>query len=556
MLHELRVENLLLIERAELRLAPGLNVLTGETGAGKTVLAHALDLLLGGRARAGIVRPGRRRGLRRGRLRPARRAARRARELIAPGRRGARAGPARERRGAHARLRSTDARAAVADLRDVAAGLIVFYGQHEHRKLTLGLGAARAARRRLRAGAGRAARRASPSCTRACATLEGVAGRAARARRRPGPRARPARVRARRDRGRPTPPRRRRPSSRRGASGCATSRRCGRPRSAAPRRSRPTRRGVAGAAGRGRRGARRRRGRRPGARRRSRSAGARWPSRREDLAAELRGYGEGLEAEPGELDVVEERLAVLDRLKRKHGGTIALVLEHADGLPRAARRARPAPRSRSSARPAELAAARAELGRRAARAARPRAWRPRQALAAAVRERLARAGDGGRRRSTIAVEPREEPAATGRRRRSSSSSPPTRACPPAPLRDIASGGELSRVMLALMGVANDGSQATLVFDEVDAGHRRRHGARGRRAAARPGRGPAGRLHHPPAADRLAGGPPLLDRQGRRPRARPHHGAARWRARRSSPSSCGCSARGTTTWRPAATPRSC
>ena len=36
----------------------GLNVLTGETGAGKTVLAHALDLLLGGRSRAGIVRPG------------------------------------------------------------------------------------------------------------------------------------------------------------------------------------------------------------------------------------------------------------------------------------------------------------------------------------------------------------------------------------------------------------------------------------------------------------------------------------------------------------------
>src|SRR5260221_4787911 len=58
MLLELRVENLLLIERARLDLAPGLNVLTGETGAGKTVLAHALDLLLGGRARSGIVRPG------------------------------------------------------------------------------------------------------------------------------------------------------------------------------------------------------------------------------------------------------------------------------------------------------------------------------------------------------------------------------------------------------------------------------------------------------------------------------------------------------------------
>jgi DNA repair protein RecN (Recombination protein N) len=50
-LHELRIENLLLIERAELRFAGGLNAITGETGAGKTILAHALDLLMGGRAR-------------------------------------------------------------------------------------------------------------------------------------------------------------------------------------------------------------------------------------------------------------------------------------------------------------------------------------------------------------------------------------------------------------------------------------------------------------------------------------------------------------------------
>lgn len=58
MLCELNVENLLLIERAQLRFAAGLNVLTGETGAGKTVLAHALDLLLGGRVGANLVRPG------------------------------------------------------------------------------------------------------------------------------------------------------------------------------------------------------------------------------------------------------------------------------------------------------------------------------------------------------------------------------------------------------------------------------------------------------------------------------------------------------------------
>ena len=58
MLLELRIENLLLIERAELRLGPGLNAITGETGAGKTVLAHSLDLLMGGKARTQVVRPG------------------------------------------------------------------------------------------------------------------------------------------------------------------------------------------------------------------------------------------------------------------------------------------------------------------------------------------------------------------------------------------------------------------------------------------------------------------------------------------------------------------
>ena len=58
MLRELRIENLLLIERAELRLGGGLNAITGETGTGKTVLAHSLDLLMGGKARPQIVRPG------------------------------------------------------------------------------------------------------------------------------------------------------------------------------------------------------------------------------------------------------------------------------------------------------------------------------------------------------------------------------------------------------------------------------------------------------------------------------------------------------------------
>ena len=46
-LHRLRIENLVLIREAELELSPGLNAITGETGAGKTILAQALGLLLG-----------------------------------------------------------------------------------------------------------------------------------------------------------------------------------------------------------------------------------------------------------------------------------------------------------------------------------------------------------------------------------------------------------------------------------------------------------------------------------------------------------------------------
>ena len=56
MLTEITVENVALIEEATLELTPGLNAVTGETGAGKTLLATALQLLLGGRARADAVR--------------------------------------------------------------------------------------------------------------------------------------------------------------------------------------------------------------------------------------------------------------------------------------------------------------------------------------------------------------------------------------------------------------------------------------------------------------------------------------------------------------------
>lgn len=58
MLLELKVQNLAIIESIEIRFAPGLNVLTGETGAGKSILLAALDLLLGGRSDKDLIRTG------------------------------------------------------------------------------------------------------------------------------------------------------------------------------------------------------------------------------------------------------------------------------------------------------------------------------------------------------------------------------------------------------------------------------------------------------------------------------------------------------------------
>src|ERR687889_2554225 len=136
MLLELRIENLLLIHRAELRPGPGLNAITGETGAGKTVLAHALDLLLGGKPRAGIVRPGASEAYVEGvfalpaTLRDSLddRLPEDADELVL-----ARRVSPEGRTRAYVGGRSATA----ADLAELGGALLSFYGQHEHRRLTL-----------------------------------------------------------------------------------------------------------------------------------------------------------------------------------------------------------------------------------------------------------------------------------------------------------------------------------------------------------------------------------------------------------------------------------
>jgi DNA repair protein RecN (Recombination protein N) len=468
-LHELRVENLLLIERAELRLAPGLNVLTGETGAGKTVLAHALDLLLGGKARPGIVRPGAREAYVEGvfdlpdalRAELGERLPEDAEEVVL-----ARRVSAEGRTRALVNGRS----ASVTDLRELAEPLIAFYGQHEHRRLTL----ASSQLEVLDAACGprQAERRAAAAA--AAGEVRALEAALDELRERGGSREREldlieyelreieeadpseaeeTALRAERDRLRHVEALR---AAALGAVGA-----------------------VAGDGEGGADGA----GAALGAAARELDAlqgvdaeldglAERWRSvvvEAEDLAAELRGYAEGLDAEPGRIDIVEERLAVLDRLARKHGGSVAAVLAHAEGC-RARRDELLGAEEALDGATAGLERARAGLERQAAalRAARVKAA---PKLAAQVRERLeALAMEGAA--FEIALTERE-PGPTGADSVEFLIAP-NAGVPAAPLRETASGGEMSRVMLAIMAARAEaggtaGAGATLVFDEVDAG---------------------------------------------------------------------------------------
>jgi DNA repair protein RecN (Recombination protein N) len=58
MLTELRIQDYAVIDRLAVQLGPGLNALTGETGAGKSIIVGALSLILGERASAEVVRTG------------------------------------------------------------------------------------------------------------------------------------------------------------------------------------------------------------------------------------------------------------------------------------------------------------------------------------------------------------------------------------------------------------------------------------------------------------------------------------------------------------------
>ena len=219
MLKLLRINNIALVPALELELGPGLTLLTGETGAGKSILIDALGLVLGDRASADLIRTGEEQAVGRGRLRDAERA------RLCSSERGL---PAdgdeivlRRELQASGKGRATvnGALVPVALLRDLAPHLAVVHGQHEPQGLLdpethLGLVDHFAGERR---GAGRSRsstascarpRRRSRRCAATGARPSGAArcssSRRARSRR---PSSRPARRRrsARRRRARPTP---------------------------------------------------------------------------------------------------------------------------------------------------------------------------------------------------------------------------------------------------------------------------------------------------------------------------------------------------------------
>jgi DNA repair protein RecN (Recombination protein N) len=471
MLHELRVENLLLMERAELRLAPGLNILTGETGAGKTLLAHALDLLLGGKARSGIVREGASEAYVEGTFsRPpglsselAERIPDDAEELVLA----RRVWPDGRTR-AYVCGRS----ATLADLRELGGRMLAFYGQHEHRRLMLAAAQleildsycgpeAQALRAEVAIGHGQVgqlrqlARELRELAGARDRELDIVRYELAEIEAADPTESELAELTVERDRLR----------HQETLIGAALSG----AEAIVPDDHDGVAAVLAAAAGQLESAATLDPGLGPLA---ARLQSLRYEA--EDIGAELRGYLEGIEGTgpTRPLEQLEERLGVLARLERKHGGSIAEVLRHAERSRERRDQLENADVALEDAE-REAGAAADNLGRLAARLTELRvAAAPR--LSAAVSERLQELAMGGASFS-IELTPRSDGCGPRGADHVELSISSAAGLPPGPLREIASGGELSRVMLALLSVAHgEGgdeleSQQLLVFDEIDAG---------------------------------------------------------------------------------------
>jgi DNA repair protein RecN (Recombination protein N) len=196
-----------------------------------------------------------------------------------------------------------------------------------------------------------------------------------------------------------------------------------------------------------------------------------------DAARALARYAETVEASPERLAEVEERAFRLQKLLRKHGPTTADLLAYRAGLAREL-----ASLESASERVGELEAEKSRRATEAGTAARALSRKRRDAaekLADAIGRELSQLGMG-RARVVVDVQPTASAGdallVDGARLTRAGIDrvefliAPNRGEEPRPLRRIASGGELSRALLALKRVlADQGPAGTYVFDEVDAG---------------------------------------------------------------------------------------
>lgn len=193
----------------------------------------------------------------------------------------------------------------------------------------------------------------------------------------------------------------------------------------------------------------------------------------DDLALQLRDYKETVEAAPGRLDAIETRLALTERLKKKYGASLAEVIGFGARC-REELGQHGAPEEREAQLERELQAASAEYKKTATELSRKRRAAAAE-LAGRMENELAElAMEKARFRVGFepeAARPDDESSWTerGLERGEFLLSPnPGEAL--RPLAKIASGGELSRILLALESVGSRGGERrTLVFDEVDAG---------------------------------------------------------------------------------------
>jgi DNA repair protein RecN (Recombination protein N) len=185
-----------------------------------------------------------------------------------------------------------------------------------------------------------------------------------------------------------------------------------------------------------------------------------------DVTAEVRRYVEAIDADPRRLEAIESRLAQLDAIKRKHGGSIDSAIQERERLAMHL----VATDDMDSA----VAAAHADSGRRRAdlEATAARLTKARAAAAGRMEKSVAAELQGLRldgARFEVMLRPQPEVGSAGAEvvEMMFSANPGE---PIAPLSRVASGGELARVMLAIKTVSSDAdSMPTLVFDEVDAG---------------------------------------------------------------------------------------